>query len=112
MLDRDNAAANRLYRMVRKFCLTAKPWTSGAVRVDTTPAERRDITKLAQRVYNSRFDAIAVMAAAGMDYVTQPLEQQSIILPTPEKLLEIKRTSGCEPNAALRRNLAPIWRRD
>lgn len=111
MLDQDNAAANRLYRAIRKFCLSAKPWTPGVIRVDTTPAERTDITKLAQRIYSSRFDAIAVMAAAGMDYASQPLEQQSVLLPTPEKLLELKRANGCEPNFSLRRDGAPVWRR-
>lgn len=110
-LDTDNAAAHRFYSLVRQFCLRARGWTEGAVRVETTPAERMDITKLSQRVYGTRDEVLVVLAAAGMDMLTEPMPQQQIMLPTPGKLLQLKREAGFESAHAQRRDGKPIWKR-
>lgn len=111
-MDKDNAAALRFVRMVRQFCARAKVNTAGVLFLETTPSERWDVSKLSQRVYGNRHETLAIMAACGMDQLTQPLEQKLVALPTPAKLLEIKRECGFESVHELRSNGQPIWRRD
>lgn len=111
-MDADNAAALRFVRMVRKFCASAKPHTQGIVYVDTTPSERWDVSKLSQRIYGTRHEVLAVMAACGMDQLTQPLEQQTVALPTAAKLLQLKREAGFESVPTLRSDGKPTWKRE
>lgn len=108
-MDNDTAAAKSFYRAVRTLCANAKPATQGVVFVETTPSERLDITKLSQRLYGTRHEVLTVMAAAGMDSMTDPLEQQRIAIPTKEMLMVLKRRVGFESVAELRRDGAPIW---
>lgn len=110
-LDTDNAACKRFYAAVRKFCRTAKNYTPGSIRVDTTPHERLDITKLSQRMYGTRDEVLAVMAACGLDTAYQPLEQQTVVLPTPAMLLQLKRAAGFESTTDLRLDGSPLWSR-
>lgn len=109
-MDVDTAAAMRFWRLVRRFCAQAKPWTQGIVFIDTTPAERLDITKISQRVYGTRHEALAVQAAAGLDQVNTPLEQTTLAIPTPAKLMQLKREAGFESIAAMRRDGEPTWK--
>lgn len=109
-MDVDTAAAMRFWRLVRRFCVQAKPWTSGALFIDTVPAERLDITKISERVYGNRNETLAIQAAAGLDQITQPLEQTTIVVPTPAKLLQLKREAGFESIDALRLNGEPTWK--
>lgn len=109
-MDTDNAAAHRFYTAVRRFCQQAKGSTAGALFVDTTLAEQLDVTKLSQRVYGNRDEVLAVMAAAGMDQLTQPMRQQRLVLPTAAKLSQIKRDCGFEARDSLRQDGAPVWK--
>lgn len=111
-MDQDTAASLRFVRLVQQFCAQAKPHTVGALFVETTPAERWDVSKLSYRVYGTRDEVLAVMAACGMDQLTQPLEQQRVVLPNAAKLLQLKREAGFESVHELRHNGKPIWRRD
>lgn len=109
-MDVDTAAAMRFWRLVRRFCVQAKAWTPGAMLIHTTPAERLDITKISLRVYGNRHETLAVQAAAGLDQVTMPLEQTTIYVPTPAKLMQLKREAGFESIPAMRRDGAPTWK--
>lgn len=84
---------SRFYREVRQFAATAKVWQA-AIRYTSLPDEKFDLTLVSQRVYGSRDEYLAVMAAAGLDRLDQPLEEQLLVLPTPELLERIKRQTG------------------
>lgn len=85
--------ASRFYRHVRQFAATRQPWQE-AVRYDTLPDEEWDLTLVSQRVYGNRDEALAVMAAAGLDRMDQQLTQRRLILPTPIQLEAFKRMTG------------------
>jgi len=109
-MDQDTAAAARFWRLVRRFCVTAKANTQGVLFIETTPAERLDVTKISQRVYGTRHESLAVQAAAGLDQINQPLEQTLLAIPTPAKLLQLKREAGFESVPNLRRDGEPVWK--
>lgn len=88
-------AASRFYREVRQFALTAPAWED-AVRYFTRPDERWDLTLVAQRVYGSRDEYLAVMAAAGLDRLDQELTERELVLPTADRLALIKKRTGFE----------------
>lgn len=85
--------ASRFYRAVRQFSASRKPWHD-AVRYDTLPDEEWDLTLVSQRVYGTRDEFLAVMAAAGLDRLDQPLTQRTIILPTRIQLEALKQQQG------------------
>ena len=85
-------AAN-FYREVRQLALTAPVWDS-VIRYFVKPDERWDLTLVSQRVYGNRDEYLAIQAAAGLDRLDQPLYEQELILPTPERLAAIKRRTG------------------
>lgn len=109
MLDKDTRAAKSFYREVRKFAESAKPWDATAIFYETKPDEMYDLTLVSQRVYGRRDEFLAVMAAAGLDTVDQPLPQKRIVLPNEGKLIDIKRRSGFESIDDLREDYAPTW---
>lgn len=109
MLDTDTRSAKSFYREVRKFAERAKPWDTTAVFYETKPDEMYDLTLVSQRVYGRRDEFLAVMAAAGLDTVDQPLPQKQIVLPNEGQLLAIKRRTGFESIAGYRENFAPTW---
>lgn len=109
MLDKDTRAAKSFYREVRKFAESAKPWDATAIFYETKPDEMYDLTLVSQRVYGRRDEFLAVMAAAGLDTVDQPLLQKRIVLPNEGKLIDIKRRSGFESIDDLREDYAPTW---
>lgn len=87
--------ASRFYREVRQFALTAPAWED-AVRYFTRPDERWDLTLVAERVYGSRDEYLAVMAAAGLDRLDQELTERELVLPTADRLALIKKRTGYE----------------
>lgn len=109
MLDQDTRAAKSFYREVRKFSESAKPWDTTAIFYETKPDEMFDLTLVSQRVYGRRDEYLAVMAAAGIDSIDQPLLQKRIAFPNEGQLIAIKRRTGFESIANLRENGAPIW---
>lgn len=109
MLDQDTRAAKDFYREVRTFADRANSWDSAAIFYETKPDEEHDVTLVSARVYGRRDEFLAVMAAAGLDTVDQPLPQRRIVLPSDGKLLEIKRRTGFESIADYRDGYAPTW---
>jgi hypothetical protein len=85
--------ASRFYREIRQFAATRQAWQD-AVRYDTLPDEEWDLTLVSQRIYGNRNESLAVMAAAGLDRMDQPLTQRTIVLPTPIQLEAFKRMTG------------------
>lgn len=109
MIDRDPLAAGAFYRAVRKFAASAQPWETDAIFYETKPDEAYDPTLISRRVYGRRDEFLAVMAAAGIDQVDQPIPQTKIVLPSEGRLYRIKRETGFESIADYRENGAPIW---
>jgi hypothetical protein len=87
---------SRFYAAVRQFAVSTPVW-GVAIRYFTLPDEVYDLTLVSQRVYGNREEWLAVMAAAGLDTLQQPLVQQDLVLPTPEQLLTIKASVGLLP---------------
>lgn len=108
MIDSDPRAAGAFYREVRRFAEVTKPWET-ALRHTVTPDELFDLTLVSYRVYGRRDEHLAVMAAAGLDSVDQPLPQVMLTLPTEAQLYQFKRRSGFESIAAYRESFAPTW---
>jgi len=109
MLDQDTRAAKDFYREVRKFAESVQPWDTAVIFYETKPDERHDLTLVSKRVYGRRDEFLAVMAAAGIDTIDQPLPQKRIALPNEGQLLAIKRRTGFESVADLREDGAPMW---
>ena len=86
-------SANRFYRLVREFATTSKPWQT-AIRYNTLPDEAWDITLVSLRVYGTRNEHLAIMAAAGLDRVEQELTPRLLILPTADRLVAYKAMTG------------------
>jgi hypothetical protein len=86
-------ASSKFYLLVRQFAASRQAWQT-AVRYDTLPDERWDLTLVSQRVYGNRHEFLAVMAAAGLDRVNQELKQRRLVLPTPAQLEALKQQAG------------------
>ncbi|HWX02382.1 hypothetical protein [Collimonas sp.] len=80
------------YRQVRDFVEKTPVWGM-AIRYQTKPDERFDMTLISRRVYGRPDEFLAVMAAAGLDCVEQELSEQLLVLPTEAQLLAIKTSS-------------------
>jgi hypothetical protein len=107
-IDFDTQAARRFYGEVRKFAERTKPWQT-AIFYEINPDETWDLTLVSARVYGRRDEYLAVMAAAGIDSVDQPLRQKRLVLPTEAQLYAIKRRTGFESIAELREDYRPVW---
>lgn len=108
MIDKDTTAARDFYREVRKFAETIKPWQQH-ISYETKPDEIYDVTLVSRRVYGRRDEYLAVMAAAGLDMVDQPLTQRRLVLPTEGQLYAIKRRTNFESIPDQREDFSPIW---
>lgn len=93
MIDVQSTSAARFYREVRDFAVTTPVWGE-AIRYFTKPDERCDITLAASRVYGRREEFMAIMAAAGLDSVEQPMPEQMLVLPTEQQLRALKNRAG------------------
>lgn len=80
-------------KAVRKFAVQTPEWAD-AIRYFTKPDERFDLTLIAERVYGSRAEFMAIFAAAGLDTLEQPIREQRLVLPTFGMLQTIKRQTG------------------
>lgn len=108
MIENNTTAAKNFYKEVRRFSERTKSWQS-AIYYEVKPDERCDVTLVSQRVYGRRDEYLAVMAAAGLNTVDQPLLQKKLILPTESQLYAIKRRAGFESISDYRDNFAPVW---
>lgn len=109
-VDKDTRAAKSFYREIRSFAENAKPWDNNAIWHDVMPDEKRDFSLISKRIYGNRDEFLAVMAAAGIDHVDQGLAQKKIVLPNAPTLFAIKRKTGFESIASLRKtDKSPTW---
>ena len=112
MIDIDTRAAAAFYRSVRAFAINAKPWSLSTIFHQPRPDEKWDVTLVSQRVYGRRDEVIAVLAAAGMDSVSQPVPiGRMIYLPDEQRLYAIKRETGYESMSVFRDGREPVWER-
>jgi len=83
----------RLYALIRSLAQTTPAWAT-AIRYHTKPDERFDLTLVARRVYGLPDEWPVIMAAAGLQSVDEPLNEQLLVLPTLEQLQRLKRNAG------------------
>ena len=88
----DSVSIAIFYRQVRDFVEKTPVW-GRAIRYQTKPDERFDMTLISRRVYGRPDEFLTVMAAAGLDAVEQALPEQLLILPTEAQLSAIKTSS-------------------
>lgn len=90
-------SAAELVKRVGKFAQSTPTWAECIV-YESKPDERLDMTDVSQRVYGTRDEFLAVMAAAGLDAPWQVLTERRIILPTARQLAAIKAACGFVTN--------------
>lgn len=86
-------ARNRLYQLVRDFAVQT-PAYAAALRYQTLPDERHDLTLVADRVYGRRSESLVIQAAAGLDSPELELSERLLILPTEAQLQAMKLEAG------------------
>lgn len=111
-MDKDSQAAAAFYRAVRDFALKAKSWDKNVIFYETKPDEKYDLSLVSRRVYGSREEYLAVMAAAGLDSFDAPLPQTKLRLPNLLTLMQLKRQTGFESQGEYREDGAPVWAED
>ncbi|AJG18826.1 hypothetical protein [Cupriavidus basilensis] len=92
-IEQNTASVSDFYKRVRTFASQTPVWGT-ALRYQTMPDERWDMTLVSQRVYGRRDEFLAVMAAAGLDSIEQQLTEQLLVLPTEAQLKDIKTAAG------------------
>ena len=83
----------RLYALIRSLAQTTPSWAT-AIRYHTKPDEKHDLTLIARRVYGLPNEWPVIMAAAGLQSVDEPLNEQLLVLPTLAQLQTLKRELG------------------
>lgn len=84
---------NLLHKRIRQFALETPDWAT-AIRYHSKPDEKHDLTLIARRVYGLPNEWPVIMAAAGLQSVDEPLNEQLLILPTLTQLQQLKRRYG------------------
>ena len=84
---------NPLHKRLRQFAPTT-PSGATAIRYNTKPDERYDLTLIARRVYGLPEEWPVIMASAGLQSVDGPLNEQLLVLPTLAQLQTLKRELG------------------
>lgn len=108
-IDQNPIAAKTFWRLVRDLSVDESP-IAPVVRHTVMPGEVFDSAKISIMVYGNPYETLAVMAAAGISQVNQPMQQgKSLRLPAPNYLAELKGRAGFESNPNLRENFAPTW---
>ena len=87
--EKNTVATTIFYRQVRDFVAKIPVWGM-AIRYQTKPDERFDMTLISRRIYGRPDEFLVVMAAAGLDSVEQELPEQLLVLPTESQLLTLK----------------------
>lgn len=86
-------SAALLHTKLRQFALETPSWAT-AIRYHSKPDERYDLTLIARRVYGLPDEWPVIMAAAGLQSVDEPLNEQLLVLPTLAQLQTLKRELG------------------
>ena len=84
---------NLLHRRIRQFALETPSWAT-AIRYHSKPDEKHALTLIARRVYGLPNEWPIIMAAAGLQSVDEPLNEQLLVLPTLSQLQTLKRELG------------------
>lgn len=84
---------NRLFVLVRDFTVQTLSWGE-AIRYQTMPDERFDLTLVSQRVYGRRTEALVIQAGAGLDSPELELSERLLVLPTEAQLRAMKQQAG------------------
>lgn len=92
-----HTAVAQFVMMVRSFAQRQPVW-GDRIDYEVRPGYEFDLIRIATEAYGSdiarRWGWIAVMAAAGMDSVEQPLRPQTIVLPLATQGDEMARACG------------------
>ncbi len=88
-----HTAAGQFYRAVRRFAATEPDWGECLI-LQTTDAEARNLPLISMRAYGTRDETLAIMAAAGLDSVEQPLSPRRLKLPNAQRLAALKSAAG------------------
>lgn len=83
----------RLYQLVREFALRTPDW-SPALRYQTLPDERYDLTLVSYRAYGVQSESLVIQAAAGLESTENDLPEQLLTLPGLDQLRAMKRRAG------------------
>lgn len=86
-------SAAALVKAVGDFAQRQPTWAE-CIEYQSKPDERWDMTLVSQRVYGTRDEFLAVMAAADLDSVEQELTERLLVLPTAAQLAAIKQDVG------------------
>lgn len=86
-------ARNRLFVLVRDFAVQRLSYAE-AIRYQTMPDERFDLTLVSQRVYGRRTESLVIQAAAGLDSPELELSERLLTLPTEAQLRALKLQAG------------------
>ena len=84
------------YKLVRQYAEKAPVWDSQRILYQTLPDERWDLTLVALRVYGDRKEWLTIMAAAGLDRVSDELPEQVLVLPNQQLILAFKEQAGID----------------
>lgn len=103
IIERQSSACASLYRAVREFVARTPVWGE-AIRYQTKPDERGDLTLISQRVYGRRNEFLVIAAAAGLESVEELLSERRLTLPTEAQLRDMKRRTGYVNDDAKRPN--------
>lgn len=90
-------AKNALFALVRQFAQQTPAWGS-AVRYDTMPDERHDLSLVSRRVYGTPSETLVIQAAAGLDTPESPMSERRLVLPTADQLRSMKVRAGFDAN--------------
>jgi hypothetical protein len=92
-IENQTTACAKLYKLVRDFVANTPNWAT-AIRYQTLPDERFDLTLISQRVYGNRDEFLTISAAAGLESIENMLSEQLLTLPTPDQLAAMKVQAG------------------
>lgn len=90
---RTDQARNRIFQLVRDFAIQTPGWGE-AIRYQTMPDERFDLTLVSYRVYGRRTESLVIQAAAGLDSPELELSERALVLPTDAQLRAMKLQAG------------------
>lgn len=93
MIETQTPAIARFYQLVRDFAVRTPAWGT-AIRYQTKPDERADMTLVAERVYGSRDEFLTVLASAGLESVEDQLSERLLVLPNATQLRALKKRAG------------------
>jgi hypothetical protein len=88
-IETNTGSINLFYRLINDFATLTPPWGE-AIRYQTLPDERWDMSLVSARVYGRRDEFLTVQAAAGLDSIEYELVEQLLVLPTDTQLTALK----------------------